>query len=559
MTAAARAMTAGALAKRRALRRLLWIGAGTGAFGFAVFARSLTFGFAYDDVWTIVKNARLAGPLRPVLRTILAGTAAKAGLPDATRPAMVTSLWIDRHLFGLSPFGYHLHSLLLYALVCALAPLLLLALTRSVRSALVGGLFFAAAPLHAESVVAANYREDLLASLGVVAALLLLWWPFPVTSPRGKSAPFFAGALAVASFALALSSKESAVSLVLIAAAIVALRPPDRRWLERHEASLVALLAVGVVWANWRFGLPPGGDDVPRDTAASLSTIALCTARFEVVAVVEALFPFGWSPEHATLSSASAWWLVALVVLLGAMVWFARHRAARLPVLGLAIALAAALPSSPLAGPANQHADRYFFLAILGGALTWGALTSGLARWLHRRGRRNRAGETSAVRRAYRWAPLLGVVPLVLVAQKRGCAVERRRRAMVGGGPTRAGIAPRLGGAFARPASARRPRFRRRGSGPGAFARTDVRAGAPHTYLQSARARRRRCGPPGDRCAARVRGTSRRLGNGRRLRRRNTRRSSSLHPRRVERRGIKEPIPVGSTASSGRHHPGWSA
>src|SRR5687767_5466791 len=107
--------SAGALARRRAVRRLAWLGVATGAFGFAVFVRALRFGFAYDDAWTIVKNARLAGPLPPVLRAILGGTATKLGLPDATRPAMVTSLWIDRHLFGLSPFGYHLHSLMLYA------------------------------------------------------------------------------------------------------------------------------------------------------------------------------------------------------------------------------------------------------------------------------------------------------------------------------------------------------------------------------------------------------------------------------------------------------------
>jgi len=400
------------------VRRVAWLGVASGAFGFAVFVRALRFGFAYDDAWTIVKNARLAGPLHPVLRAILGGTATKLGLPDATRPAMVTSLWIDRHLFGLSPFGYHLHSLLLYALVCALATLLLLSLTRSVRSALGGGLFFAAAPLHAEVVAAANYREDLLASLGVLAALLLLWWPFPVTSQarRENAASPLGVALAVVSFAVALLSKESAVALILIAAVIAALRRPDRRWLARHEASLVALLAVGVAWASWRFGLPPGGDDVPRDTAAPLMAVVFATARFEVLAVAEALFPFGWSPEHATAPSASAWWLAGLVALLAAMGWLARRRVARLPVLGLAIALAAALPTSPLAGPANRHADRYFFLAILGGALTWGVVLSRVLGHLHRRIPQGRVGQGRA-HWAYGWLPLLGVVPLVLVAQ----------------------------------------------------------------------------------------------------------------------------------------------
>jgi protein O-mannosyl-transferase len=407
-----------ALGRRRAARRIAWMSVATGAFGFAVFARALTFGFAYDDAWTIVKNARLAGPLHPVLRAIVGGTATKLGLPDATRPVMVTSMWIDRHLFGLEPFGYHLHSLLLYALVCALATLLLLALTRSFRSALGGGLFFAAAPLHAEVVAAANYREDLLASLGVLTALLLLWWPFPVTSPlrKEKAASPLAVALVVVSFAVALLSKESAVALVLMAAVIAALRRPDRSWLSRHEGSIVALLAVAVAWANWRFGLPPGGDDVPRDTPAPLATVMFATARFELLAVAEALFPFGWSPEHATSPAASAWWLVGWCGLVAAMAWLARRRVARLPVLGVAMALAAALPSSPLAGPANRHADRYFFLAIFGGALVWGVVMARAGRRIHRAALVRRAGER-AMTSAYQWLPLLGVLPLVFVAQ----------------------------------------------------------------------------------------------------------------------------------------------
>src|SRR6185436_2544529 len=104
----------------------------------------------------------------------------------------------------LRPLGYHAHSLLLYAAVCALASMVLLALTRSARSALIGGLFFAAAPLHAEVAAAVNYREDLLASLGVLATLLLLWWPFPVVSriPREDPPSSLASVLAVASFAL---------------------------------------------------------------------------------------------------------------------------------------------------------------------------------------------------------------------------------------------------------------------------------------------------------------------------------------------------------------------
>lgn len=417
---------------------MAWIAVCAATLGFAVFARALTFGFAYDDTWTIVRNGRLAGPLRPLLHALMGGTATKLGLPDATRPTMVTSLWLDRHLFGLRPWGYHAHSLLLYAAVCALAALLLLALTRSAQSALVGGLFFAAAPIHAEVAAAANYREDLLASFGVLASLLVLWWPFPVTSrarsvadpanPRGEtragSAPSAEGrppavvVLIVVAFAFALLAKENAVALLLMGAAMAALRWPGRRWFARNEASLVALLAVFVAWASWRFGLPAGADDVPRDAAAPLSTVLAATARFELVALREALLPVGWSPEHTTPAEVSAWWVPCFIALLGAMFGLARRRAFRMPVLGLAIALAAALPSSPLAGPANRHADRYFFLAVFGGALLWGVFSTRAARWLASGiATRTSAPVSTPMNRWYRRVPLLLVLPLVIVAQ----------------------------------------------------------------------------------------------------------------------------------------------
>jgi hypothetical protein len=83
-------------------------------------------------------------------------------------------------------------------------------------------------------------------------------------------------------------------------------------------------------------------------------------------------------------------------VLVGGVVVLLRVRATRIPALGIAIALAAPLPSSPLVRPINEFADRYFFLGVLGGGLFWGwcAIRLGMAlgpgplqrgfRWLRR-------------------------------------------------------------------------------------------------------------------------------------------------------------------------------
>ena len=90
---------------------------------------------------------------------------------------MVLGHWVERRAFGLSPWGYHLDSLLLYGLVCALAASVALLVTRRRDMALFAGCFFAVAPIHAEVVAAVNYREDLFAGLGTLGVLACLGTP----------------------------------------------------------------------------------------------------------------------------------------------------------------------------------------------------------------------------------------------------------------------------------------------------------------------------------------------------------------------------------------------
>src|SRR5262245_48805260 len=64
------------------------------------FGHSISFGFVYDDHWTVEGNSALGRPLLPLLGTLMLGRGTAAGIPDSTRPTMVTSLWLDRRLFG---------------------------------------------------------------------------------------------------------------------------------------------------------------------------------------------------------------------------------------------------------------------------------------------------------------------------------------------------------------------------------------------------------------------------------------------------------------------------
>lgn len=379
------------------------------------FARVLTLGFAYDDSWTIVHNRALLHPLSRLLHAMLLGTRATAAIPDSTRPTMVVSVWIERRLFHTNPAGFHATSLVLYAACCAAAGLALLALTRRLQVALAGGAFFALAPVHAEVVSAANYREDLFAGLGVLVALT---WLF---SPRVFPERWRSVWLVAAVWLVSLFGKESAVALVLMAAGVVLLRRPDASWWTERKRSFIALGVVMVSWGAWRASLRLRGvDDVPLAPTLGLAARVLATARYETQILVNSLAPLSWSPEYNPEGAASALWLAPIAAAIGATLVLARRRKTRVFAMGIALPLLAALPTSPLVGPVNERADRYMFLAVLGGALVWGSIAELALRVLRARTTKLPRLLATPVGSTALLLPLL--IPLAVISQSASAA-----------------------------------------------------------------------------------------------------------------------------------------
>jgi hypothetical protein len=183
-----------------------------------------------------------------------------------------------------------------------------------------------------------------------------------------------------------LAAKESAIVLVPMAACAWWAQSGTRRrgWWTEREPIVLSLAAVGAVWLNWRVGLHFGADDVPVAKALGPADRVLRFARYEVWAAAESLFPVLPAPEHARAGPASVAHVLAAVGLVAATWVMARRRPTRVPALGLAIVLIAPLASSPIVGPINEHADRYVFVGVLGGALVWAWALD----WLARRGGR---------------------------------------------------------------------------------------------------------------------------------------------------------------------------
>jgi hypothetical protein len=332
----------------------------------ALYATVAGYDFVYDDHWTIERNRGLGAPLARIFHALLYGEGARLGLADKTRPTMVLSMWIDRRLFGLSPAGFHAHSVLLYVLATVLAWWSLRILLGRPRAALLGALFFAAAPLHAEVVACVDYREDLLVAVNGLAVFALFFADRRLGAPRPGALEVAAVAIAML---LALGAKESGLVLPALIAAMAWARKDDLAFLRRREAFVVAILVTTLAFLNWRIGAP---DDVPRAHDPGLALRALATARYEVHAVLGAFVPFFWSPERARPPAASAVWLFPFAALVALLLWLRRAPRTRPYALALAFALVAPLASCPMALPANELADRYLFLGVFGGAIAFG-------------------------------------------------------------------------------------------------------------------------------------------------------------------------------------------
>jgi tetratricopeptide (TPR) repeat protein len=323
---------------------------------------SLRGGFVYDDHWTIVDNAFIRQPAN--LTRLFGSGPARADVPDAGRPVMLASEIVDHALWGLSPRGYHVQNLLLH-LAVALLFFLGLAAVFDFPVSLAAAALFAVHPLDVEAIWAINYREDLLCTLFVLAALGAIFR----ARRRGRGR----GLARLAAFALALTAgfaKENAViAPILLVILDLAATPADRRSRRLDLLALLGAALLPVLWRAWVFGaagVVSHTAELPAEQRLWWLAIPRAAWSF-ACGLGQWIFPWRFSPDYAELprSQVALGWLAAIAILGLAIAAFrARHRAAALSIAVLA-AVAAYLPTLGLVAISNARADRYFYLPSL--------------------------------------------------------------------------------------------------------------------------------------------------------------------------------------------------
>lgn len=196
---------------------------------FLVYLPALSLSFTSDDFFILDRIKTLGGLHDPLAYF------RRLGFFEYYRPLAFVSHALDWSIWGQRAMGFHLTNVALHAI----ASLLVAVLGRRLygrRVALVAGLLFALHPASHEAVYWIAARFDLLATCFMLASLLWLL--------RDGVASYWIG---VVCFALALLSKESALSLPVIAAAADVI-VKKRDW-ETTARRLVPLLLVVAAYA----------------------------------------------------------------------------------------------------------------------------------------------------------------------------------------------------------------------------------------------------------------------------------------------------------------------
>ncbi|MFN4242790.1 MAG: tetratricopeptide repeat protein [Tepidisphaerales bacterium] len=188
--------------------------------GMAVFALTLRGPYLYDDVPLLQEDPRVTttGHFGLIwsrdyhfdLRT------GDGSVDNLYRPLVTTTYHLQVARLGHGPLGLRIINLLLYGVVCGLVTRLGVLLAGPVGG-LVGGLFFAVHPVHAEVLATVVGRAELLAAAGVLGGLLL-FLSGPLTHVRAAGILFCS--------VVALLSKEQGL---LMPALLLAAEPLRRR------------------------------------------------------------------------------------------------------------------------------------------------------------------------------------------------------------------------------------------------------------------------------------------------------------------------------------------
>lgn len=344
------------------------------------YAPSLAVGFLADD-FLFLKYASINGWQVDILPN--------PGFSQFYRPIGELLTWrIGWAFWGMTPFPYHLASLILHSLVALMLGLWVATITDKRIIGLISGAFFASYPLHLESVAWIAAQWDLLAALFGVSSLLCFshWWKLTTgVWEGGENEPGLAGkqkrksklllAASISLFGIALFTKESVLSFALmlpVVACTLSSKMQKKQWLQLTLAVLpfVALtgLYVALRFISWG---KIGGYEGLRTDYWNIIGISL-KQNFRVLLSPINLMEFSDAVETGVL--------ILSVTVLALGIWSLRKKAGSFTYIACAFGwiLISLMPVINLGIGADLQGNRFLYLPAMGYCALVGICVGGI-------------------------------------------------------------------------------------------------------------------------------------------------------------------------------------
>ena len=357
-----------------------------------VYYNSLSNGFVYDDLGSIVENKYINQPGRLLTSLFDQSYYQFAGLEASYRPVATLSYFLIYTFAELNPFYYHLVSLILHTLNAILVYWLANLILGQRLRALIAGLLFACHPVLSEAVNCIDFNDDLLAAFFFMLAL--------IGYIRIKSGEFIANirsyALTLFLYILGLLSKEMAITLPAIVLLYdLVLRDVDRPALNIKQRLTVVreriyfyigFMTISLIYLGIRFFVLYNPRESLKASAGSLfeRIVYLPGHIFRFIELT--LYPGNLNADYVYSYPSGffeIWNLIGLVVLLALVGGaFLIHRFSKEISFGIWWFLITLVPVYNLIEIYHPLAERYLYLPIIGFCLVVAvAVDAAAKRW----------------------------------------------------------------------------------------------------------------------------------------------------------------------------------
>ena len=338
-------------------RGRIWLGVGAIlACTLLAYLPALQGGYVWDDDRYVTDNL--------TLRSVegLARIWGEIGAVPQYYPIVHTTFWVEYHLWGLEPLGYHLDNVLLHACNALLLWFVLRRL--GLRGGWFAALIFALHPVHVESVAWITERKNVLSAFFYFLSLLAYMRFNPLErfadTPRRRWGAY---ALALVLFTLALLSKTVACSLPAVILLLVWWK---RGRIGKHDvAALVPWFLIGLALALLTIAVEKVHVGAEGEIwAFSFLERCLIAGRAVWFYAAKLVWPAALTFVYPRWSiDASVGWQYVfplLAIMCVSVLWLLRRRAGRGPLVAVLIFVGTLVPAL---GFFNVYPMKYSFVA----------------------------------------------------------------------------------------------------------------------------------------------------------------------------------------------------